>query len=147
MKTVLLSILLISVFNFSFCQNSETQVFEVAANVKIFLSSDLPVANLEGENRYIQIGMLGNNNDVNELVGYMDRYIVNDQDMIASVDGTISNETIDYYKFFLNPLYDANNFQQMLEMFKIKNFYVGTAEYPISQFSNTIYARIKSGGK
>jgi hypothetical protein len=102
------------------------------------------VANLEGPERYIQIGLLGSKNDVNELVGFIDRFSVNDNDMVAKAEPTISEEMIDYYKFYLNPLYDANNFQQMLEMFKINQFYIGTEKHSVTEFSNTIYAHIKS---
>lgn len=143
MKKNLLSILFITISTFIFSQTSETDVSEIAARVKIFLPAT-DQAQIEGANRYIQIGILGHQKDVNELVGYMDRYIINDKDMTARVEPTISEEGINYYKFYMDPLFDANNFQSMLEMFKVMKFFIGKEEHPIKGFSNTIYASLKA---
>jgi hypothetical protein len=144
MKKNLFFFLILFTISFSgFSQTSEDHVFQVASRIKVFLPSS-DQANLEGEQRYIQLGMLGNENDIKDMIGYIDRYIVNGNDMISRIEGTISEEMIDYYKFYLTPLYDANDFQSMLEMFKINSFYLGRDEQPIKNFSNTIYASIKS---
>jgi hypothetical protein len=127
-------------------QSTEGKVFELTARVSIFLpSTDNAV--LEGNERFIQIGLLGNQNDVQELAGYMDRFIVNDKDMTIKVVPTVSEEMIDYYKFYLDPLFDANNFQKMLEMLGVKRFSSGGTEYPVTDFSNRIYASIKAKNK
>ena len=126
-----------------YTQTYEGHVFEVSARVKIFLPQ-ADAANLEGTDRYIQIGMQGAQKDVHDLVGYMDRFIVNDHDMITRAEAGISEEGIDYYKFYLDPLYDANDFQHMLEMLKITRFNAGVEERPVTDFSNLIYSFIKS---
>jgi hypothetical protein len=123
-------------------QSSEGRIFEITSRVKIILP-ETDNAVLEGEERFIQIGFQGNVNDIQELVGYMDRFVVNDKDMITSVQGGVDEEFTSYYKFYLDPLYDANNFQKMLEMLKVEKFTMKGTEYPVSTFSNTILACIK----
>lgn len=129
--------------NFSFAQSNEGQLASITSRVKIYLPSS-EIANLEGTDRFIQIGIFGSGNDVEELVGFMDRFAVNDNDMIIRVGGGISEEMIEWYKFYLNPLYDANDFQTMLEMYKIDKFNIGKEEHSVKEFSNTVYASIKS---
>jgi hypothetical protein len=123
-------------------QSSEGRVFEITSRVKIYLP-ETNNAVLEGNERFIQIGLLGNQTDKDELIGYMDRFVVNDKDMTIQVVSTISEEFIDYYKFYLDPLYDANDFQKMLEMLQVKTYFIGRNEYPVNTFSNTILAYIK----
>jgi hypothetical protein len=118
-------------------------MFEIAARVKIYLPAN-DVAQLEGNDRYIQAGILGYQKDIDDLVGYMDRFAINDKDMITEVMLTNNTDGVHYYKFYLDPLYDANNFQFMLEHFKIEKYFVGAEEKPVSGFSNFIYASIKS---
>ena len=124
-------------------QTNEGSVFEITSRIKIFLP-ETDNAVLEGGERYIQIGLLGNPNDIQDLVGYMDRFMVNGKDMTLEVSATFSEEMIDYYKFYLDPLYDANNFQKMLEMLGAKKYFIGRTEYDVNTFSNTILASIKS---
>jgi hypothetical protein len=125
-----------------FSQTYEGYVFEIAARVKIYLPTNDP-ANLEGNPRYIQAGIGGYSKDATDLAGYMDRYAINDHDMITQVEPMPADGSITYYKFYMDPLYDANNFQQMLESFKINRFYIGNDEKPITVFSNTIYTYLK----
>ncbi len=142
-KFLIFFLFLLVIIPFNYAQSSEGRLFEITSRVKFFLSVDDAV-NLEGTERYIHIGLLGSQGDVDELVGYMDRYVINDKDMTIKVGGTISEEMVDYYKFFLDPLYDANDFQSMLEMFKVNTFFIGKEEHPVKNFSNIIYASIKS---
>lgn len=142
-KLTLIACLFLSLNIQLHAQSSEGRVFELASRVKIFLP-ETDNAVLEGEQRFIQIGFLGNQQEIDELVGYMDRFIINDIDMTTKVVPTISEEMINYYKFYLDPLYDANNFQKMLEMLKVEKYNIGKTEYPVSTFSNIILASIKS---
>lgn len=140
--SLLLAGLLLFTIN-GYVQSSESEAYQSASKLQIF-TEQFDLALLNGESRYIHIGFLGPQSDIDIVVGHMDRFSVNDKDMIIDVQPTISEEEIDYYKFFLNPLYDANNFQQMLEMFRFKEFNVGSSKVPISDFSNTVYAWIKT---
>ncbi len=134
-------------FQFSLqAQSNEGKVFQLTSRVKIYLP-ETNNAVLEGADRYIEIGFLGNANDIQELVGYMDRFMIEGKDMSLKVVPTVSEEMIDYYQFYLDPLYDANNFQKMLEMLKVDKYYMGTLEKPVSTFSNTILASVKSKNK
>jgi hypothetical protein len=136
-------LLLVCFSGFGFTQTYEGYVFEIAARVKIHLPpTDL--ANLDAPPRYIQAGIEGYSKDAIDLVGYMDRYSINDHDMITQVETLPESGSISYFKFFLDPLFDANNFQQMLESFKITRFFMGTEEKQIGVFSNTIYTYLKS---
>lgn len=144
MKRLILSLLLcLLVSGISFSQTYEGYIFEISSRVKIYLPAN-DVAQLEGTDRYIQAGILGSQKDVDDLVGYIDRFAINDKDMIISVAPQITEEAISYFKFYLDPLYDANNFQFMLEHFKITKYFVGTEEKPVTGFSNDVYAAIKS---
>ncbi len=144
MKRLALSLLLcLFVSGISFSQTYEGYIFEIAARVKIYLPAS-DVAQLDGTDRYIQAGILGYQKDIDDLVGYMDRFAINDNDMITNVTPTNVDAGVNYYKFYLDPLYDANNFQFMLEHFKITKYFVGAEEKPVSGFSNFIYASIKS---
>jgi hypothetical protein len=127
-------------------QSTEGKVFEITSRVEIFLPSTNQAV-LEGSERFIQIGLLGNQNDKQDLIGYIDRFIVNDKDMTLKIVPAISEEMIDYYKFYLDPLYDANNFQKMLEMLGVKKFHSAGSEHSVTEFSNMIYASIKSRNK
>lgn len=142
-KKLTLAVILLSAFISLKAQSQEGRIFEITSRVKVFLP-ETDNAVLDGTERYIQIGLLGNQSDKDELIGYMDRFIVNDRDMTSRVVPTISEEMIDYYKFYLDPLYDANNFQKMLEMLKVEKYYIGSAEKPVNTFSNTILAYIKA---
>lgn len=140
--------LFISFSNFSFAQSNEGHLSEITSRVTLFLPIQ-DQANLEGNERYIQLGIAGADNDVKELVGYIERFAINDRSMTIKNGESIFQEMneyykINYYKFYLDPLYDANNFQQMLEMFRIKKFFIGSVEHPVKDFSNLIYASIKS---
>lgn len=141
-RLILTSLLCFFASGILFSQTYEGYMFEIASRVKIYLPvSD--VAQLDGNERYIQTGIMGYQKDVDDLVGYFDRFAINDNDMITSVSalGVVGN--VNYFKFYLNPLYDANNFQFMLEHFKISKYFVGVEEKPIEGFSNFIYASIK----
>lgn len=124
-------------------QTSEGRVYELSAKTKFYLHPT-DQAQLQGAERYIHVGLAGNTADIDELVGYMDRYTVTGNDMTTQVSPTVTDAMVSYYKFYLNPLYDANNFQKMLEMLQIEKYYLGDAEKPINTFSNTILAFIKS---
>ncbi len=124
-------------------QTSEGRVFELTSTVKFHLHST-DQAQLIGNERYIQMGFEGNTSDVSELIGYLDRFIVNDIDMTTQVTPTITEGVVSYYKFFLNPLYDANNFQKMMEMLQVEKYFVNGAEKQVNTFSNTVLAFVKS---
>jgi hypothetical protein len=128
---------------FSFSQSQEGYLFEITAMVKLYLPQN-DMANLQGTERYIRVGISGYQKDMDELVGYMNRYTINDHQMITRVGAVAWDSPVVYYTFYLDPLYDANNFQQMLESFKVTQYFTGAEEKPISSFSNTIYAFIKS---
>jgi hypothetical protein len=142
-RLILTSLLCLFISGITFSQAYEGYMFEIAARVKIYLPAN-DVAQLEGNDRYIQAGILGYQKDIDDLVGYMDRFAINDKDMITEVMLTNNTDGVHYYKFYLDPLYDANNFQFMLEHFKIEKYFVGAEEKPVSGFSNFIYASIKS---
>lgn len=142
-KLILTSLMCLLVSGISFSQTYEGYMFEVAARVKIYLPAN-DVAQLDGTDRYIHAGIMGYQKDVDELVGYMDRFAINDNDMITNVSSATVEGGVNYFKFYLNSLYDANNFQFMLEHFKITKYFVGAEEKPVSGFSNFIYASIKS---
>src|SRR5688500_14142451 len=104
-KLTLIACLFLSINIQLQAQSSEGRVFELTSRVKIFLP-ETDNAVLEGEQRFIQIGFLGNQQEIDELVGYMDRFIINDIDMTTKVVPAISEEMINYYQFYLDPLYD-----------------------------------------
>jgi hypothetical protein len=142
-KITLVAFLFLSILGSIHAQSSEGEIFKITKRVKIFL----PVAenaNLEGADRFIQIGFLGTGTDVNELIGYMDRFVINDKDVVIRIEPSITEEMVDHYKFYLDPLYDANDFEKMLEMLGVEKFNHGTVEKEINSFSNTVYASIKS---
>jgi len=123
-------------------QTSEGRVFELSARTNIYLHTT-DQAELLGAERYIQIGFTGSTADVNELVAYLDRYTVSGNDMTTQVIPTNTEGNVSYYKFFLHSLYDANNFQKMLEALQVEKYYLGTTEKPMNTFSNTILAFVK----
>ncbi len=142
-KFLLSSILFLCLSGFIFSQSHEGYVFEIAGRINYYLPTENK-AQLFGNDRYIQLGFAGYQKDVNDLTGYIDRYAINDRDMIIRVEPTQTIGSVSYYKFYLDPLYDANNFQKMLESFKITKYFIETTEFPIEGFSNTIYAFLKS---
>lgn len=136
----------IALFQLSYSQSYESNSLDLAKRIKIYLPIN-EVATLQGAERFIQIGIYGIEKDVLDFIGYIDGYALNDNDMIIKVDNLTTEEMVYYTKFYLSPFADANNFQQMLEMFKIASFINGSLEQPISVFSNTIYGWIKSNTK
>lgn len=142
-KITLVAIFFLSIFGSIHAQSSEGEIFEITKRVKIFLPLT-ENAQLEGADRFIQIGFLGTGTDIKELVGYIDRFVINDKDVVIRIEPSTTEEMVDYHKFYLDPLYDANDFQKMLEMLGVKKFNQGTVEKDINSFSNTVYASIKT---
>jgi len=141
--TFILSILF---FSNIFSQSHEGYLFEISARVKFYLPVN-DQAVLEGSDRYIQLGISGYQKDIDELVGYINRYTVRDKEMVVRTELTGTVNGVVYHKFYLDPLYDANDFQGMLHHFKVTKFYGGTEERPLNDFSNQIYSYLKSTRK
>lgn len=141
-KLTLISCILFGI-SLIYGQTNEQEVSDLSSRLNIYtLSADF--AQLEGNSRYIQIGFQGSLNDINEMVGYIDRYLMDGNDMITSVEQGVNQSSTSFYKFYLNPLYDANNFQWMLEMMGFVKFNYDSHVLLMKDFSNTVYGSIKN---
>lgn len=126
-----------------FAQETEGYIFEVSARVKIHLPTT-EVADLFSSSRFIQVGVEGSENDRVEMKNIIGNYFVKDEDITTDVvdAGAIGNVT--FYKFYLIQTADANTFQGLFEYLKINSFIQNSQQYSMSEFSNKIYAWIKS---
>lgn len=146
MKRTTLIILFLGALHLLNAQTNENAVQDLSSRIDLYLPST-DVANLFSEPRFIQIGLKGASNDVDEMMRYFERFLMNGSTMITSRELVTTINQISYYKIYLANLYDANDFQIMLEACGFKNFQSGNQKTDVSQFSNTIYSFLKSNAK
>lgn len=142
-RTTLIILLLVISAVIANAQTRENEVELLSSKLSIHLPTT-EAANLFSDNRFIQVGLNGNVTDVNEMLGYFTRFLMNGKVMILRHEWIQITNQVSYYKFYLDPLMDANDFQYMLEMSGFKKFIYNDQEIEIQHFSNTVYSFIKS---
>lgn len=146
MRKIFLIFTLLVIPVFVDAQSSEDFIFKVASRLKIYLPQN-DMAVIDGSERYIQLGLSGTDSDIHEMIGSMDRFVLHDKDMIIQIETLPVEEEISWFKFYLSPLADPNDFQLMLEMHKFDGFYVDNKKLVLTQFSNTVFNWVKEKNK
>lgn len=127
-------------------QTHENAVEQIAAKISLHLPYT-DAASLFSDERFIQVGLQGSPSEVNDMLGYFDRFLINGKAMVRQHEFVNAENQVSYYKFYLEPLTDANDFQRMLELSGFKKFIFRNQSVEIQQFSNTVYSFIKSNSK
>ncbi len=143
-KKITLSFTLLILFFSGFAQENENYAFDVAQRITFSVPESTPGQLYNTEKRFIQLGLNGKAEDIDFIVQSFDRYTYSDKDMITHVEKGLNEAGIQFYRFYLIDLADANDFEKMLEMYQIKSFISKNRVLPIKDFSMTIYASQKT---
>lgn len=146
MRKIFMLLILLALPFISNAQSSEDFIFRVASRLKIYLPQ-IDMAVIDGSERYIHLGLSGAISDIHEMTGSMDRFVLHDKDMIIQIESLPIEEEISWFKLYLSPLADPNDFQLMLGMHKFDGFYFDNKKLPLTQFSNTVFNWVKENNK
>lgn len=146
MKRNMLILLLAGIAMSSFAQSREGYIFEVASRIRLFLPAD-DLAVVQGSGKYVQIGMMGAENDVDEMSASFDRFILHDKDMIIRVESIAFEENIHWFRFYLSPLADPNDVGLMLDMHRFTTFSWKNNPYPVKEYASVVFNWAKENNK